>query len=167
MLASGMTHTDALQRLFTTASLGAPENAVGFVLWRVVHRYLREVDRALISLELTHLQFMTLTMTAWLSRQGAPVTQSDLAALGNIHPMQISQMLKTLERKGMVVRIQNPSDVRAKHVNVTAAGVKALRAALPLVIEVQQRLFGDDGKVGGRLLGMLLRIDKTQQQEGD
>jgi hypothetical protein len=30
--------------LFATSSLGAPENAVGFVLWRVMHRYQRAAD---------------------------------------------------------------------------------------------------------------------------
>ncbi len=39
--------TRAISELFRTASLGAPENAIGFVLWRVVNRYMREVDRSL------------------------------------------------------------------------------------------------------------------------
>ncbi|WP_241202496.1 MULTISPECIES: MarR family transcriptional regulator [unclassified Caballeronia] len=55
-------------------------------------------------LDLTHLQFMTLGMTAWLCRFGEPVTQSELARFGNVHPMQVSHMLKTLETKGLVVR---------------------------------------------------------------
>lgn len=47
----------AISEFFKTASLGAPENAIGFVLWRVVNRYLREIDRALAAagLDLTHL----------------------------------------------------------------------------------------------------------------
>lgn len=149
----------AIKELFETASLGAPENAVGLVMWRVVHRYLREVDRALATLDLTHLQFMTLTMAAWLGRSGDAVTQTELARFGNIHPMQVSHMLKTLESKRLVARARSRSDVRAKRVAVTAAGVKVLYRALPSVIEVQRRFFGEEGRAGGSLLNALLRLD--------
>ena len=149
----------ALRELFETVSLGAPENAVGFVLWRVVHRYQREVDRSLAALGLTHLQFMTLTMSAWLGRSGEAVTQSELAHFGDIQAMQVSHMLKTLESKGLVIRSRSASDVRAKHIQITAAGLKLLRRALPVVIDVQRRLFGEEGRVGGSLLTVLLRLD--------
>ena len=151
--------TRALTDLFAAVSLGAPENAVGFVMWRVVHRYLREADRALAALDLTHLQFMTLVMAAWLGRSGEAVTQSELARFGDIQPMQVSHMLKILESKGLVARPRSTSDVRAKRVNVTAAGLKVLRRALPVVIDVQRRLFGEGGRPGGSLLTALLRLD--------
>ncbi len=146
--------------MFESVSLGAPEKSVGFVLWRVVHRYVREVDRALIECDLTHLQFSTLAMAAWLGKLGDKVTQSEVARFANIHPMQLSQMLKVLERKGMITRAYSPLDVRAKHITTTSAGVRALRRAMPLVIEVQGRFFGDEGRPGGSLLAALLRIDE-------
>ncbi|SEU36032.1 MarR family winged helix-turn-helix transcriptional regulator [Stigmatella erecta] len=150
----------AIQELFSKYALGPPENAVGFVLWRLVHQYQREADRALAPVDLTHLQFMTLIMAAWLARSGEAVTQAGISRSGDIHPMQVSQVLKTLEAKGMVARRRNPSDIRAKHVEVTAAGLAALRSALPLAIEVQQRLFGEEGRPGGSLLAALLRLDR-------
>ena len=152
--------THAIADLFDTVSLGAPENAVGFVLWRVVHRYQRAVDDALTPLDLTHLQFMTLVMAAWLGRSGEAVTQAELARFGSVHPMQVSLMLKTLQSKGMVARMRSPADIRAKCVEVTASGLTVLRRALPMVIEVQRRLFGEEGRVGGSLLSALLRVDE-------
>lgn len=151
--------TRDLTDLFETVSLGAPENAMGFVLWRIVHRYQREIDRALAAVDLTHLQFTILTLAAWLSRSGESATQSELARFGEIHPMQVSLMLKALEEKGMIARLPSASNVRAKRIEVTSAGVTALRHALPLAIEVQQRLFGKDGRPGGKLLTALLRLD--------
>ncbi|HVV08566.1 MarR family winged helix-turn-helix transcriptional regulator [Amycolatopsis sp.] len=148
-----------LSRLFATASLGAPEKAVGFVLWRVLHRYVREIDHALAPLDLTHLQFTTLTMAAWLGRAGEPVTQAALARFGDIHPMQVSHMLKALEGKGMVTRPRSTTDVRTKHVRVTATGVAVLRDALPVAIEVQQRLFG----TGDELLTRLLAVEESAE----
>lgn len=154
-----------ITKLFETASLGAPENAVGFVLWRVVVRYQREVDRALARLDLTNLQFMTLIMAAWLGRAGEAVTQTDLSLFGDIQKMQVSHMLKTLESKGMVARSRSALDVRAKHIEVTAAGLAVLRRALPLVIDVQRRSFGTQGAPGGSLLTALLHLDGEQLAE--
>ena len=149
----------ALDDLFAAASLGTPENAVGFVLWRVVHRYVREIDRALAPLDITHLQFTTLTLAAWLGRSGDPVTQGELARFGDIHPMQVSLMLKTLEGKAMVTRLRSWSDVRAKHVELTQAGLQTLYLALPIAIDIQRRLFGDQGRPGGALLTLLLQAE--------
>ena len=68
---------DAIRQMFETVSLGAPENAIGFVLWRITVRYQREMDRALSVLDLTHLQFVSLALAA----QG-------VAALRTIHVSQ-------------------------------------------------------------------------------
>ncbi len=159
--------TQAIRELFETASLGAPENAVGFVLWRVLHRYVREMDRALAVLELTHLQFETLIQAAWLGRQGEQVTQSEIARLGDIHPMQVSQMLKTLEEKGLVARVAGREDKRVKCVKLTSSGVSTLRRGMPVVIDVQRRFFGEEGRVGGSLLTSLLRLDREPRAEAE
>lgn len=158
----------AISELFRTASLGAPENAIGFVLWRVVNLYIREVDRSLAAagIDLTHLQFETLIQAAWLGRSGGAPTQAELTRFGGIQPMQVSHMLKTLEGKGLVARPRGPSDVRTKRVEVTAAGVAALRRAKPVVIDVQRRLFGAEGAPGGGLLNSLLRVCASPEETG-
>ena len=149
----------AIRDVFATVSFGAPEKAVGFVLWRIVHRYMREVDRALVALDLTHLQFMTLALVAWLGRMDAPVTQSDVAANGDIHPMQVSLMLKALENKGLVLRKRNTADVRVKHLALTTEGIALLRQSLPVVVTVQKTLFGELADVDGDFLKTLMRLD--------
>ena len=161
--------TDArtIAELFETASLGAPQNAVGFVMWRVVHRYQREVDQALHPFGLTHLQFVVLALTAWTARMGETATQSELAALGDIHPMQVSNVLKALDRNGLIERTPSPRNAQAKRVEITAKGLEALRAALPLGIEIQARLFGRAGRPGGHLLETLVRIDREGRNDAD
>ncbi|ADW68431.1 regulatory protein MarR [Granulicella tundricola MP5ACTX9] len=147
--------------MFDEVSLGAPENAVGFVMWRIVAHYQREVDRALTLDNLTNLQFITLSLVAWFGREGTPVTQIELARSAGIHPMQVSQTLKLLETKKMISRRISKSDTRAKRVEVTKTGLDALHQALPKVIAVQRSLFGKAGRPGGSLLKELLRIDKA------
>src|SRR5579871_4778789 len=98
------TSSEAIQAMFDEATLGAPENAVGFVMWRIVARYQREVDRTLAPLQLTNLQFITLALVAWFGRAETPVTQIELARSAGIHPMQVSQTMKALESKKMISR---------------------------------------------------------------
>ncbi|KJV26401.1 MarR family transcriptional regulator [Luteibacter yeojuensis] len=145
--------------MFEEVSLGAPQHAPGFVMWRVVHRYQRAMDAALRDLDLTHLQFVTLALVAWLGREGGAGTQADIARMGDIHPMQVSLMLKALQAKGMVHRQTAKGAGPAKQVHVTAAGLKALRGAMPRAIDVQRTLFGPAGLPGGELLRMLNAID--------
>jgi len=124
-----------------------------------VHRYVRELDRALAPLDLTHLQFTVLTLAAWLARSSDMVTQTKLARFGDIHPMQMSYVLKALESKGLVNRPASQSDIRAKLVTITAAGLTSLRRALPIAVEVQARLFGEAGRPGGALLSELMKLE--------
>ena len=152
--------TEALQHLFAYASLGAPENAIGFVLWRITARYQREMDRALTNSGLSNLQFVTLALVGWMQRSGTVATQIELSRFGGIHPMQLSQMLKILEIKNFVVRQRDTSDTRAKQVRLTPAGFQVLKRALPLAVEVQNRLFGETGAKGSSLLAMLLGLDQ-------
>ena len=150
----------AIQKMFETVSLGAPERVVGFVLWQVVHRYLREMDRALASLDLTHLQFMTLAIAAWLGRSGAPVTQSDVAKSADMHPMQVSLMLKALENKQLIARTRSEEDVRAKHLMLTQEGVCKLEKAFPVGVRMQKTFFGDLADVDGDFLKSLVLLSQ-------
>jgi DNA-binding MarR family transcriptional regulator len=151
-----------IKEMFDTASLGAPENAVGFVLWRIVARYQREVDRALAPLNLTNLQFVILALVAWLEQSGEQATQIELSRFGGIHRMQVSQILKVLEKKKFIARERSTSDSRAKRVKLTRRGLNVLRQAFPAVIEVQSRLFGEMGRPAGSFLTVLLRLDREQ-----
>ena len=150
---------DALRRMFEEVSLGAPENAFGFVLWRVTSHYQREMDRILASVELSNLQFVTLSLVGWFERSGTAATQIELSRFGGIHPMQLSQMLKTLEAKRFIVRKRDASDSRAKQAKLTLEGFNTLRRALPMAVDVQSRLFGESGAKGSALLRALLKLD--------
>jgi MarR family transcriptional regulator, organic hydroperoxide resistance regulator len=71
----------------------------------------------------------------------------------------VSHMMKTLEAKDWISRPRSTSDVRAKNVEVTTAGLAVLRRALPVMIEVQREVFGAAGEPGGVLLNSLLQLE--------
>ena len=144
----------------------APEDAIGFLLWRVAHRHQREVDRVLAPLGLTHLQFVVLVQTAWLGRDGDTVTQAGLAAYGKVHPMQLSNVFKTLTAKGLVVRGRCPDNARAKRVTLTDPALGLLRAALPRVQALQATFFGDDPAFGADLHARLRQVVAGWGEDG-
>lgn len=147
--------------MFETASLGSPRNAIGFVLWRVVHRYERELEQALRPLDLTHLQFTLLALAAWTQKGGGVPTQADLARAGDIHVMQVSNVLTALERKGLVIRAAAKTNATAKTVTLTVEGADRLGAAFPIAMDVQRRMFGENGLPDGSLLTMLTAVDAS------
>lgn len=150
--------SSTLTDLFAASGVQQPEDSIGFLLWRVAHRHQREVDRVLGSLDLTHLQFVLLVQTAWLSRLGDPVTQPGLARYSSIHPMQLSSVLKILEAKSLVVRCRCPSDSRTKRVTLTPGAIELLGVALPRVTALQAHFFGDDPAFGADLHARLRHV---------
>lgn len=78
--------------------------------------------------------------------------------------MQISLMLKALEVKGMVERPRSASDTRAKWIEITTVGISALRTAMPIVIAIRQRMFGDAGAPHGVLLSELHEIEARAER---
>ena len=149
----------ALSEMFATALLGSPRDAIGFVLWRVTHLWERELEHALRPLDLTHLQFTLLALVAWTQKQGGVPSQAELARAGGIHVMQVSNVLGTLERKALIARSVAEGNPTAKSVTLTAEGMEKLRAAFPIAIDVQYRLFGDAGRPGGSLLTGLIGVE--------
>lgn len=152
-----------LAEMFATASLGSPRHAIGFVLWRVTHRFERDLEQALRPLDLTHLQFTLLALAAWTQKQGGIPTQAELARAGDISVMQVSNVLKALERKTLISRSIAEGNMTAKSVTLTAEGLARLRAAFPIAIEVQHRLFGDAGRPGGSLLTGLIDVERPDE----
>lgn len=152
-----------LSEMFETASLGSPRHAIGFVLWRVTHRFERELEQALRPLDLTHLQFTLLALVAWTQKQGDTPNQAELARAGDIHVMQVSNVLKALERKALIERSTAEGNPTAKSVTLTAEGVERLRAAFPIAIDVQHRMFGDAGRPGGSLLKELDDVEASDR----
>jgi DNA-binding MarR family transcriptional regulator len=153
-----------LHDMFATASLGSPHHAIGFVLWRVTHRYERELEQALRPLDLTHLQFTLLALVAWMQKQGDLPSQAELARTGDIHVMQVSNVLKALEAKALIVRSVAERNTTAKSVTLNVEGMERLRAAFPIAIDVQHRLFGEAGRPGGSLLTGLIDVEVADKQ---
>jgi DNA-binding MarR family transcriptional regulator len=102
----------------------------GFLLWHATLRWQRAMRAALAPHGLTHVQFVLLASAWWLGEQGEQPAQRRLAEHAGTDAMMTSQVVRALERRGLVERLRDPGDARTVRVTVTAAGRERLKGAL-------------------------------------
>jgi DNA-binding MarR family transcriptional regulator len=120
-----------------------PEESAGFLLWQINNLWQRKINAALKELDLTHVQFSLLAGIAWLERFEKPITQVRLARYANTNIMMTSKVVRTLEKKDLILRNECETDTRAKCVSITAKGIQRIEQALPLVKTVDEKFFED------------------------
>jgi DNA-binding MarR family transcriptional regulator len=118
-----------------------PEDNAGFLLWQISMRWQRTTNDALGALELTHTQFVVLAAAAWLTREGATATQTDIANHAQLDKMMTSKIVRNLQERGFVERAEHETDTRAKTVMLTGDGQTILKRALRLVEASDNALF--------------------------
>jgi len=100
----------------------------------------------------------------WLGQEaGTGARQSDIAALSGTDTVTTSEVLRALERRGLVDRVPHATDRRAKAVTITIAGATLVTEAVRVTGEAERRFleygmpeFGRVGKAlkkGGRGAG--------------
>ena len=99
-----------------------PDESPGFLLWHVTLRWQRDMAAALAPLDLTHVQFVLLASTWWLNSQGQQPNQLAVARQAGTDVKMTSQVLRTLEAKGLIRRDVDAADTRARLLRVTDRG---------------------------------------------
>ena len=116
------------------------DDSLGFLLWQVTNHWQAAQRAALKPLGLTHVQFVLLASLTYLDAT-SPVTQRDLAAHAATDPMMTSQVLRTLERRALVLRQSHPRDKRARAVTATPTGIELANRALVSVEACDREFF--------------------------
>jgi MarR family transcriptional regulator, organic hydroperoxide resistance regulator len=128
---------------------GSAPLSLGFLLWHATLRWQRSIAAALKPLDLTHVQFVLLAVLWWYVtvRKERP-SQRQLAEQAGTDPMMTSQVVRALERKGLVVRAPDPDDSRARRLTLTSSGRRLARKAIDVVEAVDDEFFAtvDDPK---------------------
>ncbi len=119
-----------------------PAQSPGFLLWRATLRWQRMIAAALAPVELTHVQFVLLACTWWLNEAGERPSQVAVARQAGTDIKMTSEVLRSLERKGLVNREADAADARARQVVVTAQGKALAPKAIAAVEAVDAEFFG-------------------------
>lgn len=125
----------------------SPGDSPGFLLWRTTLRWQRVMTATLHPLGVTHVQFVLLVTVWWLTRPhgehpGQP-SQREVADHASVDVMMTSQVLRTLEARGLVTRHADPADARVKRLAVTAPGAALAQRAVHLVEAADRQFFAD------------------------
>ncbi len=118
----------------------APDDSPGFLLWHVTLRWQRDVAAVLTPLGLTHVQFVLLASTWWFNSNDQQPSQAALAMHAGVDVKMTSQVIRTLERKGLLSRDVDPSDSRARRLVVTDKGAALAPVAIDAVEAVDAAL---------------------------
>lgn len=126
-----------------------PGDFEGFLFWRASLRWQRMMTAVLRPFELTHVQWMIL-VAAWLMEidDGRAPSQRELADHDETDVMMTSQVLATLEKRGLVVRRPDPEDKRIRRVSVTPKGADLGQRSLAVVDAADTEFFSQIGEPG-------------------
>lgn len=120
----------------------APGDSPGLLLWRATLSWQRQITAVLKPLGLTHVQFVLLASSWWLTGvAGETPSQRRIADHANTDPMMTSQVIRTLADRGLLTREPNPNDSRAKLIGVTAEGAALAARAVALVEQADREFF--------------------------
>jgi DNA-binding MarR family transcriptional regulator len=141
----------------------ARDDGTGQMLWLVANRWQAAQRAALKPYDLTHVQFLLLRTLTRLGRTRA-VSQRELSRHAATDPMMTSQVVRTLENKGLVTREPHPTDGRAWAVRATRAGSTLCRRAAAAASECDAQFFGPLGRTRQGFRTALTALDVVDEE---
>ncbi|MBS9443902.1 MarR family winged helix-turn-helix transcriptional regulator [Photorhabdus heterorhabditis] len=123
------------------------DESIGLLFIKVYNIWHSEIKSALESINITHPQFIILTVLGYLEQSLEHVTQKKISEFSDIDVMTVSQIVGLLEKKKLLERRIHPTDSRAKSVILLDKGKATLKIAVPLVEQIDKKFFqilGDD-----------------------
>ena len=118
------------------------KKSTGLLFIRAYHKWHGLIKNELKTIDLTHPQFVVLTTLAALLRQQEWVSQTDIARFSDMDVMTVSQIIRLLVKKELIMREVPPKDSRANIILLTDTGLQKVNQALPLVEGIDHAFFG-------------------------
>ena len=117
-------------------------SGIGFLLWQAANGWQRAQRRALAKLNLTPVQLLLLAGLNELSTQdGNVVKQAALARHCRCDVMMTSQVVRSLELRGLIARAVHSGDARARAVTLTSKGRQRVTEATPVFEAIDAQYF--------------------------
>ncbi len=118
-----------------------PQDSPGLLLWLATLAWQRRVSSVLAPFQLTHVQFVLLAVTWWANEHEQAPTQVETSALASTDVKMTSQVVRTLERKGLLTRQVDQADARARRLRVTETGAALAPRAIEAVEQADAEFF--------------------------
>ena len=135
------------------------KKSTGLLFIRAYHKWHGLIKNKLRTIDLTHPQFVVLTTLAALLSQQELVSQIDIARFSDMDVMTVSQIIRLLVKKELIMREVHPKDSRANIILLTDTGLQKVNQALPLVEDIDQAFFGKLGNNTETLNQLLIKLE--------
>lgn len=119
-----------------------PEESSGYLLWKNTTMWQRTIKAQLVPFGISHAQFVILAVIRWCFEIKQEPTQVNIARLSSLDKMTISKSLKKLAALGLVSRMEDARDSRAKTVVLSEKGHVLIKKLISLVEEIDRSFFG-------------------------
>jgi DNA-binding MarR family transcriptional regulator len=137
------------------------ENSVGYLMRRIVHLMVNEVDHRLAEGGLTHAQWTPL----FLIHKGEANTLAALARDLQVDPGALTRTLDRLEAKGLCSRERSADDRRVVHLALTPAGEVAAAPVPGVLCDVSNAMLaGFSREEWESLMGFLRRMVRNVEE---
>jgi len=118
-----------------------PEKYTGYLIWQVSNIRQRIINNTLKELNLTYPQFVLIAGLQFLRRSNEIVNQVKLIYFTKMDKSVVSSILKTLEKRDIVIREVDQMDTRAKKLNLSKMGYSKLEKAVILIKKKDEVFF--------------------------
>lgn len=116
------------------------EDSPGFLLWKASNHLQRLHGRCLADLDITPTQFSLMTCLVFLAQDGE-VTAARIVAHAGMDKMLVSDLIKALQKKRLLVKTKNAHDARSWLIEPTAKGVQLTNSAVARIEELDEAFF--------------------------
>lgn len=118
---------------------------LGFLFWKINNSWKRNCKKIFEenNIDLTHGQLFLLHNILFTERDSEEITQIMLSEKTGIDPMSTSTLLRTLQKKGLIKRIENKKDSRSKLISTTEFGREIAEKAIGIIRNYNKDFFKD------------------------
>jgi MarR family transcriptional regulator, organic hydroperoxide resistance regulator len=129
-------HKPESNQLFTHS-----EMELGFKLYQVSNAWQRHIKKALVNLQLTHVQYLLLICLEKFSHLEDKLMQVQISENAGTNKMMTSKVLRALEARQLIKRSHSRHDNRAQTSELTQHGHQLLSEAKTLVKKADTEFF--------------------------
>lgn len=135
-----------------------PRFETGFLVHDVSRIRKKVVDEAVKPLGITRSQFWALVNIARYSKEG--IAQTELAKLMSVGKVSLGGLIDRMESSGLLERLPDPVDRRAKKVFMTDKGEELLHEIQAIALVINRKIMKGITDEQGKMLDSMLKIMK-------
>jgi DNA-binding MarR family transcriptional regulator len=137
----------------------------GYQLWLATNSFQRLIRKALEPVHLTYVQFVLMASIDLLREENASVTQAEVSRCAATDENMTSQVIRTLAERNLLVRLEHPTDARARCLELTPLGETLLAEARAVVKPARDKFFEPLGDRTTLLADLLREVVASHESD--